>query len=61
MPSKLHHSIHITLGTYPIKPSLPSIGGNEGLFKVLAVGSAVKSVNVGDWVLMASSGMGKIH
>ena len=52
---------HLCIGTYPIKPNLPSIGGNEGLGEVLAVGSRVKSINVGDWVLMASSGLGKIH
>ena len=51
----------LCIGTYPIKPNLPSIGGNEGFGEVLAVGSGVKSINVGDWVLMASSGLGKIH
>jgi hypothetical protein len=52
--------ICITLGTYPIKPCLPAVGGNEGVGEVLAVGSGVKNINIGDWVLMASAGLGKI-
>lgn len=46
------------LGTYPIKPCLPAIGGNEGVGEVMAVGSKVEDINVGDWVLMANSGLG---
>lgn len=47
------------LGTYPIKPSLPAIGGNEGVGKVMAVGSLVKNIDVGDYVIMARTGLGK--
>ena len=50
-----------TSGTYPIKPCLPAVGGNEGVGEVLAIGSGVKDINVGDWALMASSGQGKVH
>ena len=55
----MFNRIYIALGTYPIKPCLPAVGGNEGVGEVLAVGSGVKNINVGDWVLMASSGQGK--
>ena len=37
-------------GTYPIKPSLPAIGGGEGVGEVLSVGPEVKNLKIGDWV-----------
>jgi trans-2-enoyl-CoA reductase len=45
-------------GTYPIKPDLPAVGGNEGVATVLEVGSAVKDLVPGDWVIPATSGFG---
>ncbi|VDK48323.1 unnamed protein product [Anisakis simplex] len=45
-------------GTYPIKPQLPAVGGSEGFGEVEAVGSSVKEVEVGDWVVAAHSGLG---
>ncbi|XP_028406364.1 enoyl-[acyl-carrier-protein] reductase, mitochondrial-like [Dendronephthya gigantea] len=50
--------INMVQGTYPIKPCLPAVGGNEGVGEVIAVGSRVENINVGDWVLMADSGLG---
>ncbi|CAB4017226.1 enoyl-[acyl-carrier- ] reductase, mitochondrial isoform X1 [Paramuricea clavata] len=50
--------LNMVQGTYPIKPCLPAVGGNEGVGEVLAVGSGVKNINIGDWVLMASAGLG---
>jgi trans-2-enoyl-CoA reductase len=54
-------------GVYPSKPpftsllgtSSPSaVGGNEGCFEVQAVGSGVKDVEKGDWVIMQNTGFG---
>ncbi|KHJ32333.1 putative mitochondrial enoyl reductase [Erysiphe necator] len=54
-------------GTYPSRPSftsllgttLPSaVAGNEGCFEVTSVGSLVKTVSQGDWVVMKSSCFG---
>ena len=33
-----------------IKPSLPAIGGGEGVGEVLSVGPEVKNLKIGDWV-----------
>ena len=38
-------------GIYGVRPELPSVIGNEGVGKVLAVGHGVKNVKVGDRVL----------
>src|SRR5467141_2993152 len=38
-------------GIYAVRPELPSVIGNEGVGKVLAVGAGVKNVKVGDRVL----------
>src|SRR4051812_18769110 len=43
-------------GLYGIQPPLPAIGGNEGVAVVEKVGSAVKSVKVGDWVVPGKPG-----
>jgi trans-2-enoyl-CoA reductase len=54
-------------GVYPVKPpftsllgtSAPSaVGGNEGCFEVVSVGSNIKSVSKGDWVIMKNTGFG---
>lgn len=54
-------------GTYGAKPTFSSligtpepsaIGGNEGCFEVLSVGSSVSSLKRGDWVVPASTGFG---
>ena len=38
-------------GVYPLRPSLPSVIGNEGVGRILAVGPGVENVAVGDRVL----------
>ncbi|GLS20253.1 trans-2-enoyl-CoA reductase [Labrys miyagiensis] len=38
-------------GTYPVRPSLPSVIGNEGMGRILAVGPGVENVRAGDRVL----------
>jgi len=45
-------------GTYPIKPVLPAVGGNEGVAEVVEVGEAVRGLNVGDRVIPAVAGFG---
>src|SRR5258708_38434025 len=41
----------VVRGTYPLRPSLPSVIGNEGVGRILAVGRGVENVTVGDRVL----------
>lgn len=54
-------------GTYGVRPAFDAmigtaepaaIPGNEGCFEVVKVGSGVKTLKPGDWVLPASTGMG---
>src|SRR3984957_10150276 len=44
--------ILIARGLYPLRPELPSVIGNEGVGRVLAVGEKVSSVRVGDRVVL---------
>jgi len=41
----------VVRGTYPLRPSLPSVIGNEGVGRILAVGPGVENVTIGDRVL----------
>jgi NADPH:quinone reductase-like Zn-dependent oxidoreductase len=41
----------VARGAYPLRPELPSVIGNEGVGRVVAVGPGVTSVAVGDRVL----------
>lgn len=50
--------INTVQGVYPIKPALPSVPGNEGVGKVLSVGSQVKNVSIGDTVVPLEVGLG---
>ncbi|KAK1117055.1 hypothetical protein K0M31_016980 [Melipona bicolor] len=43
--------INTIQGKYPSKPPLPAIPGNEGVGEVIAVGSNVKHLNIGDRVI----------
>eukprot|EP01124_Arcella_intermedia_P004307 TRINITY_DN1242_c0_g1_i1.p1 TRINITY_DN1242_c0_g1~~TRINITY_DN1242_c0_g1_i1.p1 ORF type:complete len:366 (-),score=59.73 TRINITY_DN1242_c0_g1_i1:58-1155(-) len=45
-------------GSYPHVPTLPGIGGNEGVAKVLQVGPKTTKVKVGDLVLPSAFGFG---
>ncbi|XP_046858508.1 enoyl-[acyl-carrier-protein] reductase, mitochondrial-like [Xenia sp. Carnegie-2017] len=48
--------LNVLQGLYPIEPSLPAAGGNEGVGEVLADGD-VKSVRVDKWLLMGTTGL----
>lgn len=59
-------------GVYPLKPAMttqlysPSssdnlpvaVGGNEGVARIIQVGTKVQDLKVGDWVVMGSAGLG---
>ncbi|KAM4601479.1 enoyl-[acyl-carrier-protein] reductase, mitochondrial [Polymixia lowei] len=50
--------INMVQGTYAILPDLPAVGGNEGVAQVVEVGSQVKSLKTGDWVIPRDAGLG---
>ncbi|CAK6959048.1 enoyl- reductase%2C mitochondrial [Scomber japonicus] [Scomber scombrus] len=50
--------INMIQGTYAFLPDLPAVGGNEGVGQVLEVGSQVKSLKTGDWVIPRDAGLG---
>src|SRR5258708_19177983 len=46
------NDLYVIQGAFPVRPSLPSVVGNEGVGRVLAVGSGVEHLKVGDRVLI---------
>ena len=46
------NDLYVIQGAFPVRPSLPSVVGNEGVGRVLAVGSGVEHLKVGDQVLI---------
>ena len=48
-----------TLGVYAIRPEFPAVGGGEGVGVVTKVGSDVTSFKEGDWVVPATTAVGK--
>jgi NADPH:quinone reductase-like Zn-dependent oxidoreductase len=46
------NDLYLIQGAFPARPSLPSIVSNEGVGRVLAVGSGVEHLTVGDRVLV---------
>lgn len=50
--------INTIQGKYPSKPSLPAVPGNEGVGKVIKVGSNVKDVSEDDHVVPLSANLG---
>jgi len=49
------NDLMLSQGIYAIRPALPTVIGNEGVGRVLAVGPGVKDVKVGDRVLVPLS------
>ena len=47
----------VVRGVYPFRPSLPSVIGNEGVGRILAVGPGVENVAIGDRVLTPLYGL----
>lgn len=45
-------------GTYSIKPSLPTVLGNEGVGKIVDIGRDVRGLEVGDFVIPAGPAWG---
>jgi NADPH:quinone reductase-like Zn-dependent oxidoreductase len=50
-PINMNH-LYVIQGTFPVRPSLPSVIGNEGVGRVLAVVSGVEHLKIGDRVLV---------
>ncbi|KAK9279531.1 hypothetical protein L1049_013210 [Liquidambar formosana] len=38
-------------GVYPVRPQVPAVGGYEGVGEVYSMGSSVKGLSPGDWVI----------
>uniref|UniRef100_B0T958 enoyl-[acyl-carrier-protein] reductase n=1 Tax=Caulobacter sp. (strain K31) TaxID=366602 RepID=B0T958_CAUSK len=45
------HDLYVAQGLFPVRPQAPSVIGNEGVGRVLAVGPEVEGLRVGDRVL----------
>ncbi|OVA18202.1 Alcohol dehydrogenase superfamily [Macleaya cordata] len=43
---------------YPVRPPLPAVGGYEGVGEVQSLGSAVKGLSPGDWVIPSPPSFG---
>jgi NADPH:quinone reductase-like Zn-dependent oxidoreductase len=46
------NDLYVIQGAFPVRPSLPSFVGNEGVGRVLTAGSGVEHLKVGDRVLI---------
>ncbi len=46
------NDLYVIQGTFPVRPALPSFVGNEGVGRILAVGSGVEHLKVGDRILI---------
>lgn len=45
-------------GVYPVRPPVPAIGGYEGVGEIHSLGSAVKDLSLGDWVIPSPPSFG---
>jgi trans-2-enoyl-CoA reductase len=43
--------VDVAVGVYPVRPQVPAVGGYEGVGEVHSVGSAVKGLSPGHWVI----------
>jgi NADPH:quinone reductase-like Zn-dependent oxidoreductase len=46
------NDLYVIQGAFPVRPSLPSVVGNEGVGRVLAVGPGVEHLTAGDRILI---------
>jgi NADPH:quinone reductase-like Zn-dependent oxidoreductase len=46
------NDLYLIQGVFPIRPSLPTVVGNEGVGRILAIGDGVEHLKVGDRVLV---------
>src|SRR5258705_9751202 len=46
------NDLYLIQGVYPVRPSLPSVVGNEGVGRVLAIGRGVDHLKVGGRVVL---------
>jgi mitochondrial enoyl-[acyl-carrier protein] reductase / trans-2-enoyl-CoA reductase len=59
LASPIHPSdINMVQGSYGVAAKLPAVGGNEGVAVVTEVGSNVRKLAVGDWVIPFRTGFG---
>ncbi|KAK1321193.1 hypothetical protein QJS10_CPA03g01323 [Acorus calamus] len=45
-------------GVYPVRPLVPAVGGYEGVGEIYALGSSVRKLSVGDWVIPSPPSFG---
>ncbi|GMH33141.1 hypothetical protein BSKO_00975 [Bryopsis sp. KO-2023] len=45
-------------GTYPLKPELPAVAGNEGVAEVTEVGNEVENLKIGEWAVPLAASQG---
>lgn len=50
--------INMIQGVYPIQPPIPAVGGIEGVGEIMDVGSDVKTLKPGEWVVPGIPGWG---
>lgn len=50
--------LFLVIGVYPVRPPVPAVGGYEGVGEVHSVGSGVKGLEPGDWVIPSPPSFG---
>lgn len=50
--------INTIQGVYPVKPPLPSVGGNEGVGEIIAIGPQVTEFDLGNKVIPITNALG---
>lgn len=48
------------VGVYPVRPPVPAVGGYEGVGEVHTLGSAVRGLSLGDWVIPSPPSSGTL-
>lgn len=50
--------LEMAAGSHCVQPALPAVAGNEGVGRIVEVGSNVKTLRLGDWVIPRDYGFG---